>query len=175
MKTLFLLRHAKSSWVEPGQRDFERPLNARGQAAAHALGRELRRLGLAADHILASPARRVVETLDALAQGYGGRMMVQYEPKIYLASAALLLDLVHRAEDSHQGLMIAGHNPGMAELTLMLSGAGAERDQVAAKYPTGALAELHFTGESWRDVAPGTGSLARFLRPRDLDQGSDKP
>lgn len=175
MRTLFLLRHAKSSWAEPGQRDYERPLNARGAAAARAMGRELRRLGLAAEHILASPARRVVETLDGLADGYGARMAVDYEPKIYLASAALLLDLVHAADDAHQSLLIVGHNPGMAELTLLLSGSGAARGRVAAKYPTGALAEIHFGVEGWQGIAPGEGTLARFLAPRDLESSEAAP
>ena len=79
MKTLFLLRHAKSDWAGPALSDFERPLNARGRKAARAMGREFRRLGLAAERILASPAARVVETLERVAEGYGGRMPVEHE------------------------------------------------------------------------------------------------
>jgi hypothetical protein len=72
MKTLILLRHAKSGWDDPGLRDFDRPLNAKGQRAAALVGRNLRAMGLSFDRVLASPAVRVVETIDHAGRGYGG-------------------------------------------------------------------------------------------------------
>lgn len=171
MRTLFLLRHAKSDWADPGASDFERPLNPRGREAARAMGRELRRRGLAADCILASPAARVVETLAELADGYGGRMEVDYDPRLYLAPAETLLDLIRGAGEAHRRLLVVGHNPGMEQLALLLSRAGALRDQVAAKYPTGALAQISLPAAHWRDVGQGDGALELFLRPRDLASG----
>jgi phosphohistidine phosphatase len=169
MKTLTLLRHAKSSWDDPSQSDFDRPLNARGHAAARAMGREMRRLGLAYDLILASPAARVTGTLNELAQGYGGAAATVQDERIYLASPATLLALVRAADDEIGSLLLVGHNPGLALLALALGRPGGLHDLVAAKYPTGALTEISLDVDSWRDVAEGAGTLARFIRPRDLD------
>lgn len=171
MKILYLLRHAKSDWADPALSDFERPLNARGRKAAQAMGRALRQRGLAADRILASPAARVVETLEGVADGYGGRMAVDYDQRLYLAAAETLLDLIRTAPDAHDRLLIAGHNPGMERLALLLARDGALRDQVAVKYPTGALARISLPAAHWRDVGQGSGTLDLFLRPRDLAPG----
>jgi phosphohistidine phosphatase len=168
MKTLFLLRHAKSDWAGPALSDFERRLNARGRRAARAMGSELRKRGLAADRILASPAARVVETLTGLAEGYGGRMAVDYDEQLYLATPETLLDFVHAADDAHDRLLIVGHNPGLERLALRLTVPGDPRVAVAEKYPTGALARIGLPVARWRDVAPGGGVLELFLRPRDL-------
>lgn len=169
MKILTLLRHAKSSWADPGQSDFERPLNARGRKAARSMGREMRRLGLGYDHILASPAARTMETLTELAQGYGGAIATDFEPLIYLATPGTLLEIVHDADDAWERLLLVGHNPGIEQLALALGQSGPLRDRLAAKYPTGALAEIVLPSAHWRDVAEGSGTLARFIRPRDLD------
>jgi len=168
MKSLYLLRHAKAE-ADPAHGDFERRLAPRGEAAARAMGRELRRLGLAADHILASPATRVVQTLEGLADGYGGRMAVDYDQSLYLASPETLLGFVRAADESHERLLIAGHNPGLEQLALLLGRGGPLRDEIAVKYPTGALAEISLDVEGWGDVEEGAGALARFIRPRDLD------
>ena len=171
MKTLTLLRHAKSGWDNPALRDFDRPLNARGRNAARAMGREMRRLGLGFDLILASPAARVTETLIELAQGYGGAVETRFDEALYLAPPETLLALVRAADDAEARLLVVGHNPGMEQLALLLSEAGALRDQIAVKYPTAALAEIGFAAAHWRDIAPGEGRLARFIRPRELAEG----
>jgi phosphohistidine phosphatase len=171
MKTLTLLRHAKSGWDLPAARDFERPLNARGRRAARAMGREMRRLGLAFDRVLASPAARVTETLNEVAQGYGGAVDTSFDEAVYLASVETLLALVRAADDRHARILLVGHNPGMEQLALLLSETGALRDQIAVKYPTGALAEIGFDVTHWREVGPGLGRLTRFIRPRELAEG----
>jgi len=171
MKTLTLLRHAKSGWDVPVARDFDRPLNARGRRAARAMGREMRRLDLAFDQVLASPAARVTETLAELAQGYGGAVDTSFDEAIYLAPVETLLALIRAADDNDARLLLVGHNPGMEQLALLLSEAGALRDQIAVKYPTGALAEIGFEVTHWHEVSPGLGRLARFIRPRELAEG----
>jgi phosphohistidine phosphatase len=171
MKTLTLLRHAKSGWDAPAARDFDRPLNARGRKAARAMGREMRRLGLGYDLVLASPAARVAETLTELAQGYGHAVDTHFDETIYLAPVDTLLALVRAADDADARLLLVGHNPGMEQLALLLSEAGALRDEIAVKYPTAALAEICFDIARWREVAPGEGRLARFIRPRELAEG----
>jgi phosphohistidine phosphatase len=175
MKTLFLLRHAKSDWAGPALSDFERPLNARGRKAARAMGREFRRLGLAAERILASPAARVVETLERVAEGYGGRMPVEHDQRLYLASPETLLDFIHAVDDQLERLLIVGHNPGLEQLVAMLARGGDLRSQATEKYPTGTLARIALPAARWRDVAPGGGTLDLFLRPRDMapDLGPD--
>ena len=171
MKTLFLLRHAKSDYPS-GVRDFDRPLNARGRAAALRMGEELRRLGLAADHILASPAARVMETLALISDGYGGRMPVDCREELYLAAPEILLGLITRTNDTDARLLVAGHNPGLQQLALQLGGVSPGHDVIARKYPTGALTEIALPVERWSDVeAPGR--IVRFLRPRDLEGGSE--
>lgn len=171
MKTLFLLRHAKSDYP-PGTRDFDRPLNPRGRRAAETMGRELRRLGLAADHILASPAARVMETLAMLADGYGGRMAVNFHEDLYLASPETLLAFIRQIEDRCDRLLVVGHNPGLQQLALQLGAAGPAYYSILAKYPTGALTEITLSVERWSDVAE-PGRIKRFLRPRDLKGGSE--
>lgn len=172
MKTLTLLRHAKSSWGDPSQRDFDRPLNARGEKAAREMGRALARRGVAFDLVLASPAARVVGTIARLGEG-GFPIEADFDQRIYLAAARTLLGIVRAADDKHDRLLIVGHNPGMEQLALLLARGGALREQVAAKYPTGALAEISFEAPRWRDVEEGTGTLERFVRPRDLEAEDD--
>lgn len=171
MKTLTLLRHAKSGWDDPVARDFDRPLNPKGQRAAAMMGRHMRSLGLVFDHVVASPAVRVIETLRHVGEGYGSDLAPAWEPRAYLASATTLLDIVRELPDEAERVLLSGHNPGLEELVLLLSADDADplRDQVEIKFPTASLAELRFGVRRWEDVAPGEGVLARFVRPRDLD------
>lgn len=169
MKTLTLLRHAKSGWDDPVARDFDRPLNPKGQRAAAMMGRHLRAEGLVFDHVLASPAARVVETLAQVATGYGSDLAPHWDQRLYLASAATLLDLVHDLPGGADRVLFSGHNPGLEELVLLLSGDNDLRDSVERKYPTASLVEMRFDVADWAGVKPGKGILVRFTRPRDLD------
>ncbi|HEX8063966.1 MAG TPA: histidine phosphatase family protein [Allosphingosinicella sp.] len=170
MKSLTLLRHAKSGWDDPVSRDFDRPLNPRGRRAARTVALEMRAKGLAFDLVLASPARRVIETLEEVAAALG-TTRPEYDHRLYLASTATLLEIVRAVPDGVGRLLVAGHNPGLEELALGLSrrdGAGL-RGEIEVKYPTGTVAEIELPAERWAEVRPGTGSLVRFIRPRDLD------
>jgi phosphohistidine phosphatase len=170
MKTLTLLRHAKSSWDDPVKRDFDRPLNPRGRRAARTVGREMRSLGLAFDRIVASPARRVVETIEEVALSFGP-LEPDYDERVYLAPVATLVELVRETPDGVERLLLMGHNPGLEELALLLAGRdGPLRAEVEVKYPTGTLAEITLPVTHWRDVREGQGRIVRFVRPRDLDR-----
>jgi len=169
MKTLILLRHAKSGWDDPVARDFDRPLNPRGQRAAMTMGRHMKSLGLEFDAVIASPAARVVETLDHVGAGYGSDLAPVWDKRLYLASAATLLDIAQALPDAADTVLFSGHNPGLEELVLTLVPDGALRHDVEVKFPTAALAEIAFEVERWADVEPGDGELVRFIRPRDLD------
>lgn len=171
MKTLTLLRHAKSGWDDPVARDFDRPLNAKGHRAAQAVGRQLRTLGVTFDHVIASPAQRVVETIAGVADGYGSAIAPAWDKRLYLASAATLLDVARESPADAARVLMIGHNPGLEDFVLLLLDGG-EPDLIAAaeeKYPTATVAELTFDVDDWAQIAAGGGTLTRFIRPRDLD------
>ena len=169
MKTLYVLRHAKSDWGDSSLRDFERPLNERGWKAAKSMGRVMRERGIAPDLVLVSPAARTTETLARVEEGFGGKFETLEERSIYLAETETLIGLVRGAPAESDRLMIVGHNPGMHELVLVLSqGPHDVRVEAAEKFPTAALAEISFDVRDWTDVAPSTGQIRSFLKPRDL-------
>ena len=169
MKTLFLLRHAKSDWGDSSLKDFDRPLNERGWDAAKTMGQAMRERDLAPDFVLSSPSARTTETLARVEEGFGQTFETTQDRRIYLAETETLVELVRSAPSKSDRLMIVGHNPGMHELVLALAQGPAElRDEIAHKYPTAALAEISFDVDDWPDVALGTGCLRNFLRPRDL-------
>lgn len=170
VKTLTLLRHAKSGLDDAGLRDFDRPLNAKGRRAAMLMGRYLRDETLAFDRIVASPAIRVMETLDAVGQGLGRRLAPDWDRRLYLAPAEELVAVIREQPDAAARVLIVGHNPGLEELVLMLAPDRAEsmRDAVAAKYPTASLAELSLA-DGWGSAGRDSATLTRFVRPRDLD------
>ena len=171
MKTLTLLRHAKSSWDGSAATDFDRRLSKRGHKAARTIGRELKAQGLEFDAAIASPAARVVETVEGLSDGYGSAIRPVFDPRVYLGSVATLMAVVHEADDSAERLLIIGHNPGLEGLAMLLTrddGDGLRRE-MGVKYPTATVAEIVLPIDHWRDAAAGSGELVRFIRPRDLD------
>lgn len=168
MKTLYVLRHAKSDWSDGSLKDFDRPLNDRGRKAATMIGKELRKRKIKPDLVLASPAVRASQTLKRVEDAYGASFEVTKDERIYMAEPVALIDLVRHAPDDARRLMIVGHNPGLQQLVLSLARSGELRDEVAGKFPTGAIAQISFDTQSWRDVAPGEGLLESLLRPRDL-------
>ncbi|QQV77098.1 histidine phosphatase family protein [Sphingomonas aliaeris] len=171
MKTLTLLRHAKSGWDDKVVRDVDRPLNGKGKRAAAIVGRHWRGLGLSFDHVVASPAARVAETIEELVRGYGDTLTPVIDRRIYLASAVTLLDVIHELPESAENVLMVGHNPGLEDLVLMLvpdDSTDTLRDTVEEKFPTASTAEMTFQGK-WSDVAQNRAMLTRFIRPRDLD------
>jgi phosphohistidine phosphatase len=172
MKCLTVLRHAKSSWDEPNIDDFDRPLNERGWKAARRMGKELKRRGMQFDFALASPAARVRETLDGLAEGYGEfRFATKFEPRLYAADTATLLELVHGLPEDAGRVLLLGHNPGLQRLIVELAtdDENGLRDRVADKYPTAALAVIQLPAQHWGEVAPGSGTIAELIVPKELD------
>ena len=168
MKTLTLLRHAKSGNDPHIARDFDRDLNAKGKRAAVMIGAHARELGLAFDHIIASPAVRVVETVDAFCEGYGQTIAPTWDRRIYLASSLTLLDIIHAAPSLSDSLLIIGHNPGLEDIALLLAENGELREAAEHKFPTASIAQLHGP-DAWSDWTAGLCALSRFVRPRDLD------
>jgi phosphohistidine phosphatase len=174
MKTLYLLRHGKSSWKDRLLDDFERPLAGRGRAAAAAMGRYLAEHGMAPAQVLCSSARRTRETWQQMHTTFDASIPTRFEKGIYLADAPVLLRRLKRLNDALSAAMIVGHNPGLERLAEMLIAAGPEdeRRRMAEKFPTGALAVVQADVERWADLRPGCARLERFVRPKDLKVGA---
>jgi phosphohistidine phosphatase len=169
MKTLYLLRHAKSSWKNRLE-DFDRPLNKRGRDAAAAMGRLLAEKQIHPSQVLCSSSRRTRETLARIQDEMGTPIPARFEKGLYLADAAALLRRVKRLNDSLLSVMLIGHNPGLEQLALALAERGDSvlSRQLAAKFPTGSLAVLESEVGRWGELQPGRAILTQFVRPRDL-------
>jgi len=172
MKLLGLLRHAKSDWGDAKQRDFDRGLNERGRRGAAAIGAHIRDHGTSWDMLLASPAVRVKETLEAALP----RIEPVFDTRLYLASFETIVEAVqgHAAKCAEEpgAVLVSGHNPGLHEVILELVSPSYETDlfrEAAIKFPTAAYAILECPVDSWADLRPRTAKLAHFARPRDLD------
>ena len=174
MLTLLLLRHAKSDWDNPALSDYDRPLAKRGRKAAPRMGAEIAALGLRPDIILCSSAVRTRETLALVLPALSDPPpAVVYDDAIYMAAPSDLLAALRGLaprDPAPQTVMVVGHNPGMEELAEMLVGGGDEQslELMDEKFPTCALAVFAFDAKGWADVAPGTGTLTRFLTPAQL-------
>lgn len=166
MRRLIVMRHAKSSWADAGQRDLDRPLNKRGRRAAGLLGRWLEDKGLVPDQALVSSARRTQETWAGIVAVVGPRE-TRYLPELYHAGPDMMLEIVQRAPDV-ACLLVLGHQPGIAAFAgRLLSGPPA--DPAFAKYPTGATTVIDLDIPGWTAAAWGTGRLVDFVAPRALD------
>ncbi len=171
MKSLFLLRHAKSSWDDPSLADFDRPLAARGRGAAPRMAAYMRKKGLVPDLVLCSAARRARETWELMAPVLGADAPVRTRGTLYGAEPGRLLAALRRAPRGTSSVLLIGHNPEIEDLAHRLCGPGSKGKALArlrAKYPTAALAVISFEGERWSTIGEGRGVLKRFVRPRDL-------
>jgi phosphohistidine phosphatase len=171
MLTLALLRHAKSAWDDLDLDDHDRPLAARGIKAAPLMGRYLAREKLKPELILCSDAVRARATLALVLPELGSPPPeIRYEPALYLASPDTIVEVLVKSAGKAQHVMIVGHNPGLHALALSLSGGGdrAALGELAAGFPTAALALLTFELKTWKDVKPAGGRLQLFVSPRSL-------
>jgi phosphohistidine phosphatase len=158
MKTLYLLRHAKSDWSDPAVTDHDRPLNRRGKRARTTVADHIK--GWHVDLLLCSTARRARETAKPVAASLGCR--VQYEEALYAAVPGGLQEVVHMLPDRFASVMLVGHNPSLEEFTTMLCGQSPD-------YPTAALATIDLPTETWDQVSPGCGTLAAFVTAKQLE------
>jgi phosphohistidine phosphatase len=162
MKTLLILRHAKSSWANAYLSDHDRPLKKRGKRDAPRMGRLLRDEDLVPDLIICSSAKRALDTAEAAAEasGYGGvievtRDFYHADPETYIGRLKVLPKEVNR-------VLIVGHNPGMEEMLEQLTG-------LHERMPTAALAQVSLPIEGWSDIGLETsGSLVNLWLPRNL-------
>ena len=161
-QTLYLLRHAKSSWKHDSMSDFERPLKGRGRDAAKLVGKRFAIESPQPEVIVCSPAARTRETLEIVLKHSGLRVDQRFDERIYEASLRDLLQVVSEIPDGRQVALMIGHNPGFEELLAFLTGE-------SRRMPTAALAKIKLEVESWKDVKPREGSLESFITPKELD------
>ena len=162
MKTVLILRHAKSSWSNPGLADIDRPLNKRGKRDAPRMGAWLDAQELIPDLILSSPARRARKTAQAVSEysSYDGE--IETVPDFYPGDPYTFIDTLMSIPDEYQSVMIVAHNPGLEELLYALSGE-------SARMPTSALAQVELPLDSWRDLDDEIdGKLVNFWRVKEL-------
>lgn len=162
MKTLFILRHAKSSWDDPEASDHDRPLNKRGREAAKRLGKFTRARALVPDLVLASSALRAQQTVELWSQAAGYTGPVQTHRELYLADPERYITLVRALGTEPEKVMVVGHNPGLEQLVEVLTGK-------VERFPTAALAEVHVDAAAWRDLgADVPHHLAALWRVKEL-------
>jgi phosphohistidine phosphatase len=171
VKTLLLLRHAKSAWSDPRLDDHDRPLNGRGERAAKAMADHIARQGPHPDLILCSTAMRTRQTLAPLLKRLPSPAPpISLENGLYLASEDVLLARLQAVADDVPTVLLIGHNDGIGQLAADLAGSGPSEALagVREKFPTGALATLRTPDGSWSDLKSGAAKLLDFVRPRDL-------
>ena len=166
MRRLILMRHAKSSWADAGQRDLDRPLNKRGRRAAVLLGGWLKKKDYRPEQALVSSARRTQETWAGIV-GEAGPAETRYLPELYHAGPETMLEIVQRAPDIGC-LLVLGHQPGIGVFAARLL-AEAPKDPDFAKCPTGATSVIDFEVAGWDGVGWGGGRLVDFVAPRTLE------
>lgn len=163
MKTILVLRHAKSSWKDPALPDRERPLNRRGQAAARAMGRLIQRKSLWPDLILCSTAERTRQTCAEVLQSGKRSIPTQFLDELYHCPAEGISRVLQQVPNDVPRVMIIGHNPELAEFLAFVAG-------YIDKFPTGGLASLTVDVENWSELRPRQPmSLDHLWRPRDLE------
>jgi phosphohistidine phosphatase len=163
MKTLLILRHAKSSWDDASQSDHERPLNKRGAKDAPRIGALLAEEGLLPDCILGSTAVRVRETVELVTQHSGYRGKIEFRPELYLAHPETYFGVLRELPDACHSAMVVGHNPGLEELLSAVAG-------VEEHLPTGGLAKVELAIDRWLQIDGNvSGKLIQLWRPKELD------
>ena len=166
-RRIHLLRHAKSSWDDPTLRDDERPLAPRGLKAAASIARWIEehddvRPGL----VLCSSALRARETLAQVEDALGSPR-IEVEDGLYAASADELARRLGQLSPEMREVLLVGHNPGLADLCLLLARPSTESERIAEKLPTGALVTLE-TRSDWVDLGPECAKIAHLVLPREL-------
>ena len=163
MKTLFLGRHAKSSWDDSGLSDFERTLNDRGERDAPEMGRRLSQKHRTADVILCSSAVRARTTAAILAKEWGYEGDLLLEPNLYEASPSQMLDFIQELEDEAKSALVVAHNPTITWLAHLLGNLS------IGNVPTCGIVALKIPCNKWSEVKEGLAELIEFDFPKKVE------
>jgi phosphohistidine phosphatase len=161
MKTLVLIRHAKSSWKFPELKDFDRPLKKRGLNDAPLMGKVLKELQIMPDLIISSPAVRAITTAKMIASELGyNETLINTDPKIYLESKSRLMKTINKIDDRYNTVYLVSHNPGLTDLANGLTGESIDN------IPTSGVMVIQFECDSWSEVEKGKGKKIFFEIPK---------
>ncbi len=161
MKSLYIIRHAKSDWHAPSAGDHERPLNKRGTGNAKLMGRFLTAAGQEPDTVLTSSALRARTTVELMAEAGGWTCPVHVTRELYESHPEAVLRQIRAQSDSHESLLVAGHEPTWSDLVAGLTGG-------RARMVTAAVARIDFYAERWQEVDFDTGLLVWLIPPKLL-------
>lgn len=188
MKTLYLLRHAKSDTKNHGGGDFDRALSPRGRHAAPLIGRLMAERGWTAQFVHCSTAARARQTWDGVAAGlraiakehFGKKDSlppVVYHDRLYLSTPEVMIEVLRETPPVCESALLIAHNPGMENLARRLCGPGSdsrEVEKMRRKYPTAALSVITIEDDTWRNIGAAPSLLTHFVRPADLDDTSSQ-
>ncbi|MCB9957767.1 MAG: histidine phosphatase family protein [Rhodospirillaceae bacterium] len=170
MKTLYLVRHAKSGWDDPGLQDHDRPLDMRGERAALVVGRYAAQRRFVPNLVLCSSARRSRDTLELILTQWPKVPTIEIDRDIYLVGEHGLRKRLGKVGHGISSVMVVGHNPDLHDLALRLAGKGddALRDSLREKFPTASLAALKLPIDDWADIPANSATLIAFASPKLL-------
>jgi phosphohistidine phosphatase len=162
MKSILVLRHAKSNRKDPDLTDHDRPLNKRGKRDAPRMGRLLKKEHLVPDAIISSTAMRARDTAEAVAKASGYTGDITFNRSLYAAGPQAYIDALHDLSDDYVRVLTIGHNPGLEELVEMLTGE-------IHLMPTCSMVHVKLSVDKWSDIDNKIkGQVAEIWRPRDL-------
>ena len=163
MKTLYLLRHAKSSWKDEAVMDIDRPLNKRGLINAPLMGIYYRKLKVKPQFIISSPAKRALSTAHIVAKKLDyAEKNIKIEMELYGANVEELVGIISKLQNSHNKVMLVGHNPAFTLAVSYLT------DQNIDNLPTCGLAQIDLNIKKWDEVKEDCGILSKFEYPKKL-------
>ncbi|MFQ6613451.1 MAG: histidine phosphatase family protein [Fidelibacterota bacterium] len=163
MKTITLIRHAKSSWDYNQVADFGRPLNERGLKSAPIMGRDLRKQGFSFERIFTSGAVRTYHTAVLIAYELGiPSTRIKVKRELYQCTTGKLLSFIQSRKNNQQDIAIVGHYPSLPQTAELLTG------ELLDKFPTCAVVRIDFDSTDWSQISPGTGRIAYFQYPKNL-------
>ena len=167
MRTLLLLRHAKSDRTQPVSEDFDRPLNQRGREAADGVGRWMKHHHLQPEWVVCSPAARTRETLTLLRTHVTiPETLIDFDDRVYLADVETLLAVLARCPQDVNNVLMIGHNPGLEQLLLYLCGEGLPMSSNGKLLPTATLVQIDLP-DDWRALSARAGKMMHIVRPSE--------
>jgi phosphohistidine phosphatase len=164
MKTLYVVRHAKSSWDEEGLSDFDRPLNERGKKDAPSMAKRLKEKDVVPQLLLASPAKRAFSTAKRMAKVLNFDVeKIKTDRRLYHADSEMIISVLQEIKNKHQTVMIFGHNPGLTDFVNVMMNEKMLIDNV----PTSGVVAFSFEITDWKDLKPKQGKMLFFDYPKN--------
>lgn len=166
MMNLFLCRHAKSSWSEPGLADKERPLNERGKNDAPLMGNILKNKLEFPDLIISSPAKRALKTAKLIAEKLEYKTKnIEVNKNLYMAGINEFIDVISHINKDHKNVMLFSHNYGITDFANYISNSDIQN------IPTCGIVKISFVIKNWQKIQNTKGNLQYFIYPKMFKNG----